>query len=211
MLPEHIARLLKSDLPGIKSHQKMVPPGRKLLVGTPELDQMQYSSVLLLLFPYNGEVYTCLIKRTAAMKNHPGQISLPGGRIEDGESPETTALREAEEEVGISPLDVRLLGRLSELYVQVSRFTIFPYVGWVDYKPDFVLNEEEAEKLILFPIQRFQEHLEVKYKMLNTSSGLLNVPYYPFEGEVIWGATAMILTEFFDLTGKSKLMSIRSR
>lgn len=204
--PEHIARLLKNDLPGKRSHLKMMPPGRELTVRHQDMDLLKYSSVLLLLFPWKDEIYTCLTKRAAAMKNHPGQISLPGGRIEEGESPEVTALRETREEVGVSPLDVRLLGRLSELYVQVSRFTIFPYVGWLDKKPDFVLNEAEAEKLILFPIQQFHRQREVRITRLDTFSGPLDVPYYPFDGEVIWGATAMILTEFLDLLGHPRLV-----
>lgn len=133
------------------------------------------------------------------MKNHPGQISFPGGKIEEGESPELTAMREAQEEVGISPLDVELLGMLSELYIPVSGFIIFPYVGWLDYKPDFVLNEDEAEQIILFPIEDFLQKDQICYTEMDTVRGRLKVPYYPHEGQIIWGATAMILTEFLDI------------
>ena len=141
------------------------------------------------------------------MRNHPGQMSLPGGRIETGESPEVTALREAQEEVGIFPPDVRILGRLSELYVPVSKFTIFPYVGWVDEKPDFRLNKDEAEKLILLPVSKFLKDRDVKQVSVKTWSGSADVPCYSFDGEVIWGATAMIFTEFLDLVGKPALIN----
>ena len=195
----HIEKILKQELPGARSHIKMIPPGRDLDVKKDDKSRVRYSSVLFLLFPYKGEIYTCLTKRNSAMKNHPGQISFPGGKIEEGESPELTALREAEEEVGISPDKVKILGRLSELYVHVSKFSISPYVGWVDEKPEFILNKDEAEKLILFPIQEFAKNPKLAHMELETVTGSLVVPYYPFEGEVVWGATAMIIAEFFDL------------
>ncbi|RKD86160.1 NUDIX hydrolase [Mangrovibacterium diazotrophicum] len=197
--PENIARLLRAGLPGKKSHLKMIPPGRELAVSESETDQVRNSSVLLLLFQHEGKLHTCLTKRATGMKNHPGQISLPGGRIEEGEKPEVTALREAQEEVGIDPADVLLLGRLSDLYVQVSRFKIFPFVGWLDYKPEFQINVAEAEKVILFPIQEFFEEKRLKYFPVQTSTGLLDVPCFQFDGEIIWGATAMILSEFLDV------------
>lgn len=197
--PEHIARLLRSGLPGKRSHLKMIPPGRKLSLNDDEPETIRQSSVLLLLFRHEGQLYTCLTKRSPAMKNHPGQVSLPGGKIEQGESPEVAALREAQEEVGVVPADVLILGRLSEVYVQVSRYRILPIVGWVDYKPEFEINAAEAEKLILFPIQPvFLEQL-LKTFPVQTSTGLLNVPCFVFDDEIIWGATAMILAEFLDL------------
>lgn len=200
-----IQQLLKGDLPGEKAHRKMLPPGRKLSANFEEMAEIKYSSVLLLLFPHDGRIYTCLTRRNANMKTHPGQISFPGGRIEEGESPELTAMREAQEEVGISPLDVQLLGMLSQLYIPVSGYTIFPYVGWVDHKPEFVLNQAEAEKLILFPVQDFLQEERIGQVELDTIRGRLTVPYYPYAGEIIWGATAMILAEFFEVLKEGSL------
>tara|TARA_R110002050_G_scaffold300795_1_gene472826 strand:- start:11594 stop:12271 length:678 start_codon:yes stop_codon:yes gene_type:complete len=202
---QHIQQLLQSDLPGEKAHRKMLPPGRKLSANFNEMSEVKYSSVLLLLFPHEGRIYTCLTRRNPNMKNHPGQISFPGGRIEEGESPELTAMREAQEEVGISPLDIRLLGMLSQLFIPVSGYTIFPYVGWVDHKPNFVLNEAEAEKLILLPVQEFLQEERIAHTEMDTIRGRLRVPYYPYEGEIIWGATAMILAEFFEILKEGSL------
>ncbi|HKJ42445.1 MAG TPA: CoA pyrophosphatase [Sunxiuqinia sp.] len=196
---QNISHLLSDKLPGEQAHQKMMPPGRRLKIDLSEVDQVKYSSVLLLLFPIDGKIHTCLTKRNPNMKNHPGQVSFPGGKIEEGESPELTAIREAEEEVGISPLDVRLLGRLSELFIPVSSYSIFPYVGWMDQKPQFTLNKDEAEKLILFPVQDFLQDENIAHTDMQTKRGLLTVPYYPFDDEIIWGATAMILSEFFEV------------
>lgn len=198
-LIQDIIQGLNSELPGESAHRKMLPQGRKLNGILPETGMVKYSSVLLLLFPYKGKIYTCLTRRNPNMKTHPGQVSLPGGRIEEGESPELTAMREAQEEVGVSPLDIRLLGRLSELYISVSGYTIFPYVGWVGHKPEFVLNVDEAEKLILFPVQDYIHHENIQYTEMETFTGLKKVPYYSFDDEIIWGATAMILTEFFEV------------
>ena len=198
-LKQHIIQLLKNDLPGKNAHLKMLPPGRKLSANLKAGEQVKYSSVLLLLFPDGGSIYTCLTRRSPRMKHHPGQVSFPGGKIEVGESPELTAMRETQEEVGVSPLDVHLLGMLSELYIPVSGYVIFPYVGWIDEKPDFVLNTDEAEKLILFPVQGFIENEEIKHMEMETSTGPLTIPYYPFDDEVIWGATAMILAEFLEI------------
>ncbi|WP_423126282.1 NUDIX hydrolase [Gaoshiqia sp. Z1-71] len=205
-LPDHIARLLQSGLPGEQSHLKMVPPGRSLYTAAEDRKRVKLSSVLILLFPVAGEIYTCFVKRSAGLKYHPGQVSLPGGQVEEGESAEMAALRETQEEIGVSARDIRVLGRLSELFVQVSSYTVYPFVGWLDEQPEFVLNRDEAEKLILFPVQRFLERREIGYMELETSTGLLEVPYYPCDGEIIWGATAMILTEFLDLLGKPKLI-----
>ncbi len=198
LTPEYITMLLRSGLPGGRSHLKMVPPGRQLTVEC-DADQLRHSSVLLLLFPFEGKIYTCLTKRAASMADHPGQISLPGGRMEQNEKPEVTALREAREEVGVDPGKVLLLGRLSELYVQVSRFMIYPYVGWVDQMPDFELNVAEAEKLILFPIEEFATTRILKQHPVQTHKGVLEVPCFEHEGEIVWGATAMILSEFLDV------------
>jgi 8-oxo-dGTP pyrophosphatase MutT (NUDIX family) len=201
---QHIKQLLQTELPGEKAHEKMLPPGRHLKMSFEESGEIKYSSVLLLLFPYKEKIYTCLTQRNPNMKHHPGQISFPGGKIEVGESPELTAVREAQEEVGISPADVRLLGMLSELHIPVSGYSIFPYVGWMDYKPDFVLNKDEAEKLILFPLQDFVQNEKISFTEMDTIRGRLTVPFYPFEGYEVWGATAMILSEFLELAKKGR-------
>jgi 8-oxo-dGTP pyrophosphatase MutT (NUDIX family) len=134
------------------------------------------------------------------MKHHPGQISFPGGKVEkDDLSAEMAALREAREEVGINPSTIEILGRLSDLYVEVSRFSIQPFLAWADQKPDFVVDYQEVEELILFPVSDFVAHESILETELQTVSGLLRVKYYPFNSQIIWGATAMILAELIEL------------
>jgi 8-oxo-dGTP pyrophosphatase MutT (NUDIX family) len=194
---ENIRKALLQELPGAVSHRKMLPLNRELTAGPGDESRIKHSSVLLLLFIEDNELKACLIKRPEHMKHHAGQIALPGGRIEKGETALETALRETLEEIGIKQGEIEILGSLSELYVQVSRFQIHPFVGWLNKKPEFKINKNEVEKIIPFPLKNMKNAFnEVE---LNTVSGRLKVPCVQFEGEIIWGATAMILSEFGDV------------
>ncbi|HYQ59113.1 MAG TPA: CoA pyrophosphatase [Draconibacterium sp.] len=198
--PDKIVAALKGTLPGLKSHYKMLPPGRLLKPAPDDQSKVKLSSVLLLLFPDDG-LKVCLIKRPAFMKHHAGQIALPGGRIEPNESAEETALRETYEEIGITRDKITLIGKLSSFYVEVSRFLITPFVGWMDQKPEFTLCTNEVEKAIVFPIESFKPpHTATELKTL---TGMLTVPCVKYDGEIIWGATAMILSEFYDLISQT--------
>ena len=195
--PKNIIKALSKNLPGAVSHKKMLPPNRILQVAPNEKITLKQSSVLLLLFVENNELTTCLIKRPAHMKYHAGQIALPGGRIEKGETTIETALRETFEEIGIQSNEIEILGSLSDFYVEVSRFQIHPFVGWLHKKPEFKINPDEVEKTIMFPVRKFKAPFnEVE---LDTFSGKLKAPCIKFNGEIIWGATAMILSEFADV------------
>ena len=195
--PDKIAAALKGDLPGSPSHYKMLPPGRVLNPAPEDQSKVKPSSVLLLLFRDVDDLKICLIKRPVYMKHHAGQIALPGGRIEANESARETALRETYEEIGIPQDKIRLLGTLSPFYVEVSRFQITPFVGWMDTRPEFTLCPDEVEKTILFPIEAFKPpHASIELKTL---TGLMKVPCVKYDGEIIWGATAMILSEFYDV------------
>ncbi len=194
---EEIKKILQKKLTGSVSHQKMLPPGRVLKAAPEDKKRVKESSVLVLLYMEDNELKVCLIKRPAHMKHHAGQIAFPGGRIENGETPEETALRETWEEIGVEPESVTILGALSKFYVEVSRFEILPMVGWLNGKPEFRLNDAEVEKIILFPVQLFKPPFdEVK---LQTLTGDLDVPCIKYNNEIIWGATAMILSEFTDI------------
>ena len=193
----NIKKALSQTLPGQVSHKKMLPLNRELSAQPDVLSRIKHSSVLLLLFVENGELNACLIKRPAHMKHHAGQIALPGGRIEKGETAFETALRETWEEIGVPENKIEILGSLSELYVEVSGFNIQPFVGWLKQKPDFKINTHEVEKVILFPlIHLTSDFNEVE---LETVKGRIPVPCIRFENEIIWGATAMILSELKDI------------
>lgn len=196
----YLKETLQGELPGIKAHSKMLPPGRRLKTYDNEISSVKLSSVLLLLFPEGDQLYTCLTKRPQTMKHHPGQISFPGGKVEKEDcSAESTALREAREEVGINPDEIVILGKLSDLYVEVSKFSIQPFLAWADQKPDFLVDYGEVEELILFPVSDFVTNEIILETELETVTGPLQIKYYPYNGEFIWGATAMILSELIEI------------
>lgn len=193
---ENIKKALSQSLPGQVSHRKMLPLNRDLSAQPDEQLRIKHSSVLLLLFKKNNELNACLIKRPSHMKHHASQIGLPGGRIEKGETALETAFRETWEEIGISREKIEILGSLSELYVQVSGFQINPFVGWISEKPAFIINKNEVERTISFPLETLKNIIEEAE--IKTFTGQLKVPCFKFEDEIIWGATAMILSEFYD-------------
>jgi 8-oxo-dGTP pyrophosphatase MutT (NUDIX family) len=205
-LLSHLKNALQGELPGYLAHQKMLPPGRSLKAGPYESPSTKMSSVLVLLFPDGDRVFTCLMKRPSTMKHHPGQISFPGGKVEEGDlSAEMTALREAQEEVGIDSSKVQIIGKLSDLYVEVSRFKIQPFLAWTDFKPDFKLEAGEVEELILFPVSDYIFEELIPETEIQTSIGLLTVKYFPCQEGKIWGATAMILAELIEILRKQKV------
>jgi len=201
----YLKETLRGELPGAEAHSKMLPPGRKLKTDEQDLSTLKLSSVLLLLFPEGDQLYTCLIRRPSTMKHHPGQISFPGGKVEkEDASAEMAALREAREEVGIDTSSIEILGKLSDIYVEVSQFSIQPFIAWADKRPDFSLNSGEVEELILFPLNTFVTEEAYSETELQTFTGPLRVKYYPFREEYIWGATAMILSELFEILKRQK-------
>ncbi|MBW8333462.1 MAG: CoA pyrophosphatase [Prolixibacteraceae bacterium] len=200
---KYLEEAFHGELPGIEAHRKMLPPGRSLASSEDEMRLIKQSSILLLLFPEGEQIYTCLTRRPATMTFHPGQVSFPGGKVEKEDiSAEMTALREAREEIGIDTSGIRILGKLSDLYLEVSGFSIQPFLAWADKKPDFVVNPGEVEELILFPISDFVKDETTSETVLDTFTGPLQIKYYPFNGEIIWGATAMILSELIEILKK---------
>lgn len=201
----YLKEILSGELPGSVAHNKMLPPGRRLKSFDHELSTVKMSSVLLLLFPDGDQLYICLMKRPSTMTHHPGQISFPGGKVEKEDvSAEMAALREAREEVGIDPSSIEILGKLSDLYVEVSKFSIQPFLAWADKRPDFLVNSGEVEELILLPLSDFIYAETIAEAEFQTVTGPLRVKYYPYNGEFIWGATAMILSELIEILKRQK-------
>jgi 8-oxo-dGTP pyrophosphatase MutT (NUDIX family) len=127
-------------------------------------------------------------------------VSLPGGKVDDGETIETAAVREAEEEIGVDPATVEVLGRLTPLHIPVSGFLLHPVVGCTSVRPAFQRAEWEVARIIEAPVQLLSDPRVVKREMrtriVNGQSIDIDVPYYDIDGEKVWGATAMVLSEF---------------
>ncbi|MDP4183996.1 MAG: CoA pyrophosphatase [Bacteroidota bacterium] len=186
---------LQEPLPGLTAHVKMVPPGRAMIADNDELHAVRESAVLVLLYPKHDNICFCLIKRPMTMRDHAGQYSFPGGKYEQEDtSYEYTALREAREEIGIKPGDVQILGRLSKLYLSVSKFHITPILAFMHSKPEFIPHSFEVDSILELPLDILSDENK-KTVELKTVTGMLSVPCYYYRDEIIWGATAMILAE----------------
>lgn len=161
------------------------------------------SGVLLLIFQEGKSKKLVLIRRPVTMKNHAGQIAFPGGKMEPQDNGIVeTALRESKEEIGIAPEKVRVIGTLSPVYVQVSNFVIHPVVGWYDSQPDFKMEATEVANVHIISIEDMLLPSSLTIHNVETLSGLLSVPGFSIDGLFIWGATAMILTEFLEIYTK---------
>lgn len=195
---DNIRKKLTQSLPGRIAQLEMAPALRVHYKGAP--DDAIVACVLVLLFPKNDDWYFTLIQRMPHEKDrHSGQISFPGGRLEkEDESLIAGALREAEEEVGIPRDEINVLGRLTELYIPVSNFIVHPFVGFLEKTPKYIPQPSEVDLILEIPIAELNKKGNKKTRDIKGGKniGLKNVPYFDFGGKVVWGATAMMLSEF---------------
>lgn len=190
---------MKNELPGEKSHLKMIPESRLNISFDSTADKFKKSAVLLLLFPENGSFNLLFIKRAENGSKHSGQIAFPGGKFEEGDNvPENTALRETEEEVGIKENDIKILKSLTSLLIPVSNFIVNPFVGMIDYKPKIIMNSDEVQEVFSLNIQEVLTAKRIE-KTIHVRNQIITAPFYVFKEFEIWGASAMILSEFIDL------------
>jgi 8-oxo-dGTP pyrophosphatase MutT (NUDIX family) len=154
---------------------------------------------LLLMFPADAQPVVVLTKRASALPNHAGQVSLPGGAVEPGESLEDAALREVHEEIGVPPGAVRVLGRLSPLHIPVSGFVLHPVVGVAEVRPPFAPDPHEVARVLEVPIRTLLDDSVRRLRSRQHEGTDYEIPYFAVCGEQVWGATSMVLAEFLAL------------
>jgi len=191
-------------LPGVNSHLKMASnhhveefKNRKYPV-----PNAKKSAVLILLFHENSILKMIVIRRSVYVGIHSGQIAFPGGRFEDEDIDlETTALREIKEEIGISEDKIEIIGRLSDIYVPPSNFLISIFVGYLDEKPVYKIDEREVDEVIEIPFDDFFKPDVIKHKdfYVNSIKAVSKAPYYDVTNAEIWGASAMVVSELLDI------------
>ena len=170
------------------------------------------AAVLLLIYPVQhdaeeSELRLVLTRRHETLTQHAGQISLPGGRRDEGEALETTALRETEEEIGVSSAAIRIFGRLNSIYIPPTDFTVAPFVGWSATQPQFVPAVAEVAEIIEVSLDHLLNPKSLGQGEVNIASGeTITVPFYQVDHHRVWGATAIILAEFVE-----RLKRVRSK
>ncbi|MAE56743.1 MAG: coenzyme A pyrophosphatase [Euryarchaeota archaeon] len=192
MNPANLQRRLTEPLPGIAAWRNMAPGERAFPT---DVEDYRDASVLVALFPKEGEWRLPLIVRTDDGNIHAGQVALPGGTLLEDETIEGAALREAHEEVGLPPRRVTLLGRLSTLPIPVSRFRVTPVIGTLAIEPEWKLSEQEVESLFTISLNTLSDESRWRSEERQFGEKTVTIPYIALGGEKVWGATAMVLAE----------------
>jgi 8-oxo-dGTP pyrophosphatase MutT (NUDIX family) len=159
------------------------------------------AAVLVLIYPKDGKAYMTLTQRTETLEAHRSQISLPGGAMEAGETLEQAALREAQEEIGLDPQRVEILGRLTPLHVPVSGFLIHPIVGTLTHPPQLRKDPVEVAEILEASVEQLMKRETITWSPMDRPRGKLLVPYFILDTCDVWGATAMILSELLSILG----------
>ena len=197
--PEFIKKIetsLGSKLPGPEAHDIMRVGSRIPLSINRITKSPVASSVLVLLFEENNSFNFILTLRSKKVETHKGQISLPGGVQEKNESLKETALREAEEEIGTLPKTIEIIGELSSLCIPFSGYKVHPYVGWASAPPKLIPCAQEVERIIIVPVNELIDEKNQTQKKTILRGIPVTMPYFSLKGEIVWGATSMILSEF---------------
>ncbi len=165
-----------------------------------EETHLKCAAVLVPLVWYDEEWHLLFTRRTDTVESHKGQVSFPGGGCDEGETmPEQTALREAEEEIGVLPSEVRVLGRLSNL-ITVTYFRVTPVVGVVRWPAVFRVGAHEVARIFTIPLGWLANSSNRwQFEIPGTNRSL--IAYHPYDGELLWGATARMTVDFLRVIG----------
>ena len=198
---EGVRAALKRPLPGLAAQARLAPPYRLEQLRQTPPDDARPAGVLILLYPHIGALHFPLTRRTDGVEKHKGQISLPGGAQEEGETLLDTALRETREEIGVAVGAGSVLGGLSPMYIPPSGFLVTPFVAALPERPTFSTLEHEVAELIEVPVTALLDPALVRREMWNLRGVDVEVPFFQIGPHKVWGATAMVLSEFAAVIG----------
>jgi 8-oxo-dGTP pyrophosphatase MutT (NUDIX family) len=188
---------LAGTLPGLAAQRRFMPtPPRTGWKPGEFPSDARIAAGLLLLYPGERGASLPLTVRASGLRRHAGQVSLPGGATDPGETLAQAALREAHEEIGVDPAAVRILGELTPVHVLVSGFTLHPIVGITHQRPTFAPAAHEVESIVEISIEDLKDASSIRKGMRTREGVAIEYPYFALKGHQVWGATAMILGEF---------------
>jgi 8-oxo-dGTP pyrophosphatase MutT (NUDIX family) len=201
---EFLTRLenaLEDDLPGAAAHALMAPRPRRNWPPGFSIERIRHAAGLLLLFPVDDQPHIVLTVRAQTLDRHGGQVSLPGGVIEPGETYGEAAFREAQEEIGLPTGAAERLGVLSPIDIPVSGFRLHPVVAATHRKPALQAAAGEVARILEPPLAHLMDPARIEWRTMVRETGPLDFPVFLAEGVEIWGATAMVLAELLTLLG----------
>lgn len=196
-LVNNLEKRLQQPLPGLKEQLRLAPITRMNELKSLNIPKnARQSAVLVLFYPEDDHAGILLIKRAVDDTVHSGQVSFPGGKKEDTDAElKQTALRETYEEIGISPAQIKIIGSLSKLFIPPSNFEVQPFVGFTNSLPELSTNYE-VERVLHVPVKKLFQADTIQHKTIKSRDGqYYEVPCFYIENEIVWGATAMMLSE----------------
>lgn len=200
---EYVPKLMTAELPAEVSHIKMAPLERieslkKIDIG---IKKPKIAAVMMLFYPKNGITHLVLIVRNSYKGVHSAQIAFPGGKYEpQDEIFENTALRETHEEVGIHPNSMEIIKTFTPMYIPPSDFMVHPFLGISKEEIVFIPDPKEVANIIELPLAVFLSDTIIADTKLSTSyANDITVPAFKIEEHIVWGATAMMLSELKDV------------
>jgi 8-oxo-dGTP pyrophosphatase MutT (NUDIX family) len=195
-----LSAAFRRPLPGPAAQAVMAPRPRSGWPAGFEPDHLRHAAGLLLLHPVADQPCLVLTVRSAHVR-HGGQVSLPGGVIEAGESAEDAALREAHEEMALQPDDVEVLGRLTALDIPVSGFRLQPVVAALSRRPHLHPSDDEVARILEVPVDTLLDPEALAWQPMMRGAVTLDAPAFVTHDVAIWGATAMVIAEFLTMLG----------
>lgn len=203
---EYVPKLVGVNLPAKEAHFKMVPFERLESLKNQNLDSIspKNAAVMMLLYPKNGRTHLVLIVRNSYEGFHSAQIALPGGKYEaKDQTYVNTALRETQEELGVHPEIIEIVMPFTNLYIQVSNFMVYPFLGICKEEIAFVPDGNEVVNIIELPLNDFlNDDLIVTTTMSTSYAKNIEIPAFKIKEHIVWGATAMMLNELKEVLKK---------
>ena len=191
---------LAETLPGVEAQMRFAPaPARTGWKAGVFPEDARVAAALLLVYQGTDGPAVPLTVRASGLARHAGQISLPGGAADPGETLAETALREASEEIGVDPSTVTVLGELTPVHVLVSGFTLHPIVGVTHERPAFQAAPGEVDEILEVSLEHLRDASRIRQGTRLREGIAIEYPYFDLLGHQVWGATAMILGEFICL------------